>query len=211
MISMLLANIYMHLIDKIVSDIKKLFYQTGIRIVRYADDFVLMGKRITQEATERLRNILERMGLKLNETKTRLVQARETAFNFLGYTIRYDRDIKGRNKRYWNIVSSAKSEKKIRDKIRDFLHQRLHHGASDVAKGLNTIIRGWLNYYEVPEVSYPAMSKRRLRHYLLEKLNRYYNRKSQRRSRLYGQQVFELLVKKYGLIDPTKYSVGSSM
>ena len=210
-ISPLLANIYMHLVDKIVSDIKKLFYQTGIRIVRYADDFVLMGKRITQEATERLRNILERMGLKLNETKTRLVQARETAFNFLGFTIRYDRDIKGRNKRYWNIVSSAKSEKKIRDKIRDFLHQRLHHGASDVAKGLNTIIRGWLNYYEVPEVSYPAMSKRRLRHYLLEKLNRYYNRKSQRRSRLYGQQAFELLVKKYGLIDPTKYSVGSSM
>src|SRR2546421_4447842 len=43
-ISPLLANIYMHLVDKIVSDTKKLFYQTGIRIVRYADDFVLMGK-----------------------------------------------------------------------------------------------------------------------------------------------------------------------
>jgi len=35
----------------------------------------------------------------------------------------------------------------------------------------------------------------------------YYNRKSQRRSRLYGTQAFELLVSKYGLIDPTKYHV----
>lgn len=34
-----------------------------------------------------------------------------------------------------------------------------------------------------------------------------HNRKSQRRSRLYGQQAFEMLVHKYGLIDPTKYRV----
>ena len=210
-ISPLLANIYMHLVDKIVSDSRKLFYRAGIKIVRYADDFVLMGKRITQEAKEKLGKMLERMGLKLNESKTRQVQAKETGFNFLGFTIRYDRDIKGRDKRYWNIIPSAKSESKIRDKIRTFLHQGGHYPPANVSKGLNSIIRGWLNYYEVPGVSYPAMSKRRLRHYLYERLNRYYNRKSQRRSRLYGQQAFEILVHKYKLIDPTKYRVRISM
>ena len=180
-------------------------------MVRYADDFVLMGKRITVEVVERLRKILDRMGLKLNESKTRMVQARETAFKFLGFTIRYDRDIKGRNKRYWNIIPSDKSEKKIRQKINTLLHSSGHYGPVQLKKELNEKLRGWLNYYEVPGVSYPAMSKRRLRYYLYERLNRYYNRKSQRPSRLYGHQAFELLVNKYGLIDPTKYNVRNSM
>jgi len=36
-------------------------------------------------------------------------------------------------------------------------------------------------------------------------LYQYYNRKSQRKSSLYGQKAFEILVNKYKLIDPTKY------
>jgi RNA-directed DNA polymerase len=210
-ISPLLANIYMHLVDKIVNDTKKLFYRQGIKMVRYADDFVLMGKRITRQAEERLRSILDRMGLKLNESKTRHVQAREMAFKFLGFTIRYDKDFKGGDKRYWNIIPSDKSEKKIREKINTFLHKSGHFNPLLVTEGLNRMIRGWLNYYEVPGVSYPAMSKRKLRYHLYERLYRYYNRKSQRRSRLYGQQAFEILVYKYGLIDPTKYRVRNSL
>ena len=210
-ISPLLANIYMHLVDKVVNDTKKLFYQAGIKIVRYADDFVLMGKSITKEAKERLAQMLERMGLKLNETKTRQVQVKEEGFNFLGFTVRYDRDLKGRDKRYWNIIPSAKSETKIRDKIRAMLDKGGHYPPLKVAQEINSVVRGWLNYYDVPGVSYAAMSKRRLRHYMQEKLYRYYNRKSQRRSRLFGSQAFELLVRKYGLIDPTKYSVPRHM
>ena len=205
-ISPLLANIYMNLVDRIVNDSRKLFYQSGIKIVRYADDFVLMGKRITQEAEDKLREILGRMGLKLNEGKTRKVQAEQRAFNFLGFTVRYDRDIYGQNKGYWNIIPSYKSGKKIREKVHDFLGKSGHLAPRLITHGLNGLIRGWLNYYDIPGVSYPAMGKRMLRHYLYERLNRYYNRKSQRRSRLYGQQAFEKLVYKYGLIDPTKYN-----
>jgi RNA-directed DNA polymerase len=206
-ISPLLANIYMHLVDRIVNNTKSLFHQAGIKIVRYADDFVLMGKKITQQAKEKLQELLDRMGLKLNETKTRHIDAKEETFKFLGFTVRYDKDRKGRNKRYWNIEASDKSEKKVRDKIREFLNEGGHYGPQKVADGLNPIIRGWLNYFDVPGVSYPAMNKRKLRYYLLEKLNRYYNRKSQRKSRLYGQRAFEILVNKYSLIDPTKYFV----
>jgi len=210
-ISPLLANIYMHLVDRIVNDTRKLFYQMGIKMVRYADDFVLLGKSITQEAEDKLGQILDRMGLKLNEDKTRKVKAEKTAFNFLGFMVRYDRDLKGRNKGYWNIIPGDKSGKKIREKIHDFLGKSGHLAPGLVTQGLNALIRGWLNYYDIPGVSYPAMSKRRLRQYLYERLNRYYNRKSQRRSRLYGQQAFEKLVYKYGLIDPTKYNVRSYM
>ena len=103
-ISPLLANIYMHLVDRMVNNIHRVFYKAGIKIVRYADDFVLMGKRITKEVIEKLKNTLSRMGLKLNETKTRLIQAQDSIFDFLGFTIRYDKDILGRSTRYWNCL-----------------------------------------------------------------------------------------------------------
>ena len=206
-ISPLLANIYMHLVDRIVNNEQGIFHKAGIKIVRYADDFVLLGKRITKEAMEKLRSILARMGLTLNEQKTQQIEAKHTAFNFLGFTIRYDRDIHGRKNRYWNIIPSVKSESKIKEKLKEFLRRSGHFNPKQVAAGLNTILRGWLNYFDIPKTSYPAMSKRDIRYYLVESLYRYYNRKSQRRSRLYGTQAFELLVYKYGLIDPTKYNV----
>ena len=184
-----------------------MFEQAVIKMVRFADDFILMGKKITQEARDKLGELLERMDLVLNKTKTHEVNAREEPFEFLGFTIRYDKDMRGRNRRYWNIIPAAKSEKKLRENIAAYLKSGGHYGPQKVADELNAKIRGWLNYYDIPKTSYPAMSKRRLRYYLINKLYRYYNRKSQRRSRLYGSQAYEVLVQKYGLIDPTKYVV----
>ena len=204
-ISPLLANIYFHLIDRIVNNTQSLFSKHGVRMVRYADDFVLMGRKLPEEVIDKLKNLLHRMGLSLNEGKTRKIDARTESFNFLGFMIRYDKDIKGRDFRYWNIMPSKKSEQKIRDKVKEYLRTHGHYKAEDVANGLNSIIRGWLNYFSIPGVSYPAMSKRRLRAYLCTRLYRYYNRKSQRKSRLYRQKAFEILVTKFGLIDPTKY------
>lgn len=209
-ISPLLANVYFHLIDRIVNSTRSLFWKHGIRIIRYADDFVLMGKTIPDEVLERLKNLLNRMGLMLNETKTRLIDARNESFNFLGFTMRYDKDLKGRSFRYWNIMPGKKSEQKIRDKVKEYLLKHGHYKAQDIATGLNTIIRGWLNYFDIPGVSYPAMSKRRLRFYLYERLNRYYARKSQRKCRLYGQNAFEVLSIRYGLIDPTNFVVSKA-
>lgn len=204
-ISPLLANIYLHLLDRIVNSTGSLFSKQGIKMVRYADDFVLMGKILTEEVTTRLKNLLERMELKLNETKTREIDARKESFNFLGFNVRYDKDVHGRNTRYWNIVPSKKSELRVREKVGDFLKTHGHSNAKHVTEELNTIVGGWLNNYDIKGVSYLAMSKRRLRHYLLNRLNRYYNRKSQRRCRLYGQNAFEVLSDNFDLIDPTKY------
>ena len=205
-ISPLLANVYFHLIDRIVNNTQSLFSKHGVKIVRYADDFVLMGKELPKEVIEKLKTLLHRMGLKLNESKTHHIDARAESFNFLGFTIRYDKDIKGRDLRYWNIVPSKKSEQKIRDKVKDYLKKHGHFKAKDIAFGLNSLIRGWLNYYSISGVSYPAMSNRKLRAYLFDSLYRYYNRKSQRKSRLYRQNAFEVLVARFGLIDPSKYA-----
>lgn len=204
-ISPLLANIYLHLLDRIVNNRQSLFSKHGVRMVRYADDFVLMGKQLPEEIIEKLKSLLHRMGLSLNEGKTRKIDARTDIFSFLGFTIRYDKDIKGRDFRYWNIVPSKKSEQKIRDKVKEYLLTHGHYKADAIADGLNTILRGWLNYFSITGVCYPAMSKRRLRVYLINRLYRYYNRKSQRDSRLYGLKAFEILTAKFGLIDPSKY------
>lgn len=201
-ISPLLANIYFHLIDRIVNNPKSLFSQYGIKIVRYADDFVLMGKELPNVVAEKLQSLLTRMGLTINEEKTHKIDAKETSFDFLGFTMRYCKDIKGRNSHYWNITPSKKSEIKIRQKVGDYLKKHGHFKAETLVNGLNPILRGWLNYFQIEGVSYPAMSKRRLRIYLKERLFRYYNRKSQRKSRLYRQKAFDKLVMKYGLIDP---------
>jgi group II intron reverse transcriptase/maturase len=204
-ISPLLANIYLHLLDRVVNNRQSLFTKHGIKMVRYADDFVLMGKRIPDEGIEKLKSLLQRMGLSLNEAKTRLVEARQESFNFLGFTIRYDKDLKGRGTRYWNIFPGKKSEQRIRDKVKIYLSTHGHCRVEMVAKGINSIIRGWMNYFEIQGVSYPAMSKRRLRFYLSERLHRYYKRKSQRKCRLYRQNAFEVMVEQFGLIDPSKY------
>ena len=205
-ISPLLANVYFHLIDRIVNNTKSLFGKYGVRIVRYADDFVLMGKTLPIAIIEKLKSLLQRMGLTINETKTRQIDARKESFNFLGFTIRYDLDVKGRKTKYWNIKPAKKSEQKIRDKVEEYLKTHGHLRAQDVVAGLNPILRGWLNYFDIKGVSYPAMSKRRLRFYLHNSLNRYYARKSQRKCRLYGHNAFEVLSFKFGLIDPTKYA-----
>jgi group II intron reverse transcriptase/maturase len=207
-ISPLLANIYLNLLDRIVNNPKSLFHENGVKIVRYADDFVLMGKQIGDQIKEKLTSLLSRMGLSINVEKTRTVEAKRERFDFLGFTIRYDKDLWDSNKRYWNIIPSRKSEQKIRDKIKAYLEAHGHYNGQQVSEDLNKLLRGWLNYFDIKGVSYPAISKRRLRHYLQERLNRYYNRKSQRKCRLYRQKAFEALVEKYGLIDPTKYSSG---
>jgi len=205
-ISPLLSNIYLNLLDRIVSHPKSLFYKAGIRIIRYADDFVLMGEQISEEVKQKLSKLLTRMELTLNTEKSKEVNAKVTAFNFLGFCLSYDKCLyETKTKKYWNIQPSSKSEKKVRTNLKDKLGRIGHYGAEDVAMELNAIIRGWLNYYDVPGVSYTRVAKRNLRNYLINRLYRYYNRKSQRKSSLYGHQAFEKLVKQHGLIDPTRY------
>jgi len=206
-ISPLLANLYLHLLDRIVSSTRSIFKKLRIVMVRYADDFVLMGKTLKAAAINKLKDLLTRMGLTLNEEKSRQIKAKETPFNFLGFVFRYDRSFKGpEGSKFWNVKPSEKSNQKIRDKIGSALKKMGPYKPEVMVTELNAILRGWLHYFDIQGVSYSFASKRKLNHYLRERLIKYFNRKSQRKSRLYRTQAFELLVRKYGLIDPMKYS-----
>jgi RNA-directed DNA polymerase len=199
-ISPLLANIYMNLIDKIVGNPQGYHAKKGIRMTRYADDFILMGRHIGQEAILRLHHYLERMGLTINAEKSKQVDARRESFDFLGFTIRHDRSIFDESKRFWNIVPKPRSQKKIRQKINATLKAIGHYPPERVVEELNPIIRGWVNYYRIPGVSYTQVATKRLDDYLRSRIERYYRRKSQRRSRLHGDQAYQMLIHEYGLV-----------
>lgn len=205
-ISPLLANIYMNLLDRIVNKVGGYFSQRGIEMIRYADDFILMSRSMSQESLDRLHKYLSRMGLIINEEKSKKVQAREESFDFLGFTFRYDRSIFGKGRRFWNVFPMAKSEKKIRQRINSKLKRIGHMPAEFIPAHLNPIIAGWMNYYKIDGVSYTQVSFKRLDEYLRTRLYRFYQRKSQRRSKLYGQRAYDLLTQKHGLIIPYKTS-----
>jgi len=201
-ISPLLANIYMNLLDRIVNKMNGYFANLGIRMIRYADDFILMSHEIKQEVITKLHGYLNRMELTINEEKSKLVNAGEEPFDFLGFTVRYDRSILFKGSRFWNIFPKQKAQKGIRKAIDVKLKLIGHYPAKQVASELNPIIRGWMNYYKIEGVSYTQAAFRKLNDYLRIRLNRYYNRKSQRKSRLHGQEAYDLLTKKFGLIVP---------
>ena len=199
-ISPLLANIYMNLIDKIVANPQGYYAKSGIQMIRYADDFILMGRHIRQEAVIRLHHYLQRMGLTINAEKSKQVDARRESFDFLGFTCRYDRSIFDKAGRFWNIIPKAGSQKKIRQKINTKLKAIGHYSPKQAVGELNPVIRGWVNYYQIPGVSYTQVATKRLDNYLRSRIERYYRRKSQRKSRLHGGQAYQMLTRDYGLV-----------
>ena len=84
-ISPLLANIYLHLFDRMFLSYCRL---TGLaaQLVRYADDFVILMRGGVRETLGKVQEVLGRMEVALNEEKSRVVDAREGGFNFVGFT-----------------------------------------------------------------------------------------------------------------------------
>jgi hypothetical protein len=166
-----------------------------------------MGKEIKETTLELLEEILERMGLMINKEKSKKVKAKTESFNFLGFTVRYDKDLWKEGKYYWNILPSEKAQKKVRENISETLTKKRSSNPTELTEALNKIMRGWLNYYSIESVSYTKVAKKKLRYYLVQKLYRYYKKKSQRKCKLYRKGAFNVLVDKYGLINPCTYSL----
>lgn len=120
-ISPLLANIYLHWFDKVFHRLDGPACWANARLVRYADDFVVMaryqGKQLQGWIEEKLESWMD---LEINREKTRVVNLKEEgeSVDFLGYTFRYDRDLRGRGHRYLNVFPSKKSVARERDRLR---------------------------------------------------------------------------------------------
>ena len=156
-ISPLLANCYLHLLDRIWQR-HHLRHRLKAHIVRYADDFVVLCKGEVEEPLKVVKRIMEHLELDLNETKTHRVDATEASFDFLGFSIRMSR---GRKTGNWfaNVRPADKSLKKIKARLTQLTgkNQTLIP-LSDVVENVNRSLRGWANYFHYRN-STKAMSR----------------------------------------------------
>jgi RNA-directed DNA polymerase len=118
------------------------------RIVRYADDFVILvrGSKTHADALwEEVADRLAPLGLRLSVAKTRVCHIDE-GLDFLGYHIQR-RLKRGTGKRYVYTYPSKKALASITGKVRAITNKRGHRTLADLLHQLNPVLRGWCNYF----------------------------------------------------------------
>jgi RNA-directed DNA polymerase len=137
-ISPLLANVYLHLLDRNFCRRTQRGELQG-RLVRYADDFVLLSPRRPDRALAWLQQLMTRLGLALHPDKTRLLDVRRDDFVFLGHTHRWRF-----HRLYLNI--SPKALGRIREELRQKT-RRTWLSLDQMIADLNPYIRGARRYF----------------------------------------------------------------
>jgi RNA-directed DNA polymerase len=187
-ISPLLANLYLHWFDKLFHRGDGPYRWADARLIRYADDFVILAKYVGPRITTFVEQTLQgRFGLTVNRDKTRTVSLHlnGASLDFLGYTFRYDRDLQGRPKRYLNLCPSNKSLQRERDKLREMTGpDRCFVPICALIAQINTHLRGWSNYFKQ---GYPRKAFRRINAFVQTRLIGHLHRRSQRPYRGRGE------------------------
>ena len=151
------------------------------KLVRYADDCVVLAKQMGSETIEYIETRLEgKFQLEINREKTRVVDLREegASLNFLGYTFRYDRDRKGRNRKYPNVFPSKKAVQREREKLHEMTQSRQCFKPIPTLIGeLNRHLKGWMNYFSF---GYPATAYCEIERHVRDRLMQHLQRRSQR-------------------------------
>ena len=147
----LFANVYLHPLDKAMTS-------PGWEITRYADDLVIQCRNEgeARAALRRLRAEMTKLGLTLHPEKTRVVNAREQGFDFLGFRFE-GRSVRPREK---SLVS-------FKDRVRELTRRRDGNSYATIIERLNATLRGWFEYFKHSRKStFPPLDawiRRRLR------------------------------------------------
>jgi len=197
-ISPLLANLYLHVLDRIWER-NNLQQKLGARIVRYADDIVILCRRSQSgQVLMVLRQILERLELNLNETKTKTVNAYQGKFDFLGFSIGIETS-KRTGKYYPHVQPSKKALQTIKDRVTQLTRRvTTVKPLERIVWEVNTTVRGWVNYFHYRNCS-KTMTK--VRGHVEARLQTHLRKRHKVRDRGTGYARFSsrALYEKYGL------------
>ena len=144
-ISPLLANLYMN-------RFLRYWEQQGMgprlraRVINYADDFVIVSRGRAAQALAWTQRVMTRLHLKLNPTKTCLLDVRRESFDFLGYTFGRILNVYER-KHYLAAYPSKKSVRRLKEKLHAALEPWNTGPWDEVAATVTRMLRGWSNYF----------------------------------------------------------------
>jgi RNA-directed DNA polymerase len=199
-ISPLLANVYLHDFDRAFHDASGPAHFANARLVRYADDFVVLARYMGPRILAWLDRTLEQdLRLTVNRTKTRVVSlsAPRASLDFLGFTLRYERDRLGRKHRYLAVFPSKRALARVREKLRLLTRASVLTSLPQTIAAVNTLLRGWSQYFCY---GYPRRVFRTLNYYLQVRFRSFLRNRSQRRSRPFRtHETHYAGLKRYGL------------
>jgi group II intron reverse transcriptase/maturase len=203
-VSPVLANLFLHY----AFDMWMVREFPGVRFERYVDDAVVhcVSERQARQVLAALQDRMAEVGLRLHPDKTRVVYCKDgnrrgdyehTSFTFLGFTFRprQAQDKVGRSFLSFIPAISKDALKKISAEARSWrLHRRTGHTFADLARMINPIVRGWMNYYGAFYRSALHGLLARINAYLLRWVRKKYRRY---RGRKASQQAWARVTKQY--------------
>ena len=170
---------YLHWFDKLFHRADGPVQWAGAKLVRYADDFVVLARYQGTRLTGWIESKLEGwLGLEINREKTRVVNLKEegASLDFLGFTFRYYDDLKGQGWRYLNVSPSAKALKKEREKLHEMTnHRQCFKPIPQLIEELNRHLEGWKNYFDF---GYPRVAFGEINTYIRGRLTQHLKRRS---------------------------------
>lgn len=151
-ISPLLSNIYFHCFDKVFHGSEGPSKKIGAKLVRYADDFVVLMRYHSAETLRFIKDkLVDWMGLEINEVKTKIVNMDEdgSSIDFLGFNIRLFPSSYNAGK-YPRVEPKKKAFEKAKDNIRGMTSTRNNWRPIDeMIKALNMFLGGWSGYFKL--------------------------------------------------------------
>lgn len=203
-ISPLLANLYFRRFALALRQ-SALGRQDAVRLINYADDFVMCCKPGYGDAAMTfMRRVMGLIGLEVNEEKTQLVSLPKDQFSFLGYTFGYFYGYHGRQ--YLGTKISKKAYRSVVGKIHEETSVRWNQDPpSRRILEVNRILRGWCGYFDQGPVHLPY---RNLRVYTERRFRRWLMLKHKRRGTGYRQYSDAHLYETLGLYKPHVHRLG---